>query len=537
MSDPAQTEASSGGQVDTTASRPLESKREASSTSVNEASMMSYVEPSMLALAADEPEVKMKPAVSLGELRRFQTGGDYLLMALAALAAVGGGVVQITLLLFFEDFLDAGGDSQAAGGRIELSTVYAMCVRFALTGVAVLGLNATMICCGNLSAARQKARLKKALLQSVLRQDVGWFDIANPQMLAPKMVEAFELISKGIDGPNFMVFQGVGMLITGITIAFLRAPDVAGVVLACSPLLAAAMMYMGYVLLRTSRVRLRAYSGAGGLATDVLYSMRTVASLGAERMFSDRFEAILDLTAKDDWRQSFSAGFSTACAFSCFLLLQAVGYLYGGVMYANEIRDSGFDYVVPTTAEVASSPALINTSSVYCASADNSLAYIAVNTSCRPPYVPWLMTCQIAEYYSELPFLTAGNLTALQLLQQPSFTALRDFALEQTPGYAASNPEYYPCLRDAAVVLVAVFAIVQGANGLGIAAQPYSNLAKAKAALSEVYPILCRSSPIDAFAAGGIKLGEGAGSGPVRGEVEVRDVTFAYPSAPQHLVC
>ena len=87
MCDPAQAEASSGGQVDTTASRPLESKREASSTSVNEASMMSYVEPSMLALAADEPEVKMKPAVSLGELRRFQTGGDYLLMALAALAA------------------------------------------------------------------------------------------------------------------------------------------------------------------------------------------------------------------------------------------------------------------------------------------------------------------------------------------------------------------------------------------------------------------------------------------------------------------
>merc|ERR1719424_9523 len=67
--------------------------------------------------------------------------------------------------------------------------------------------------------------------------------------------------------------------------------------------------------------------------------------------------------------------------------------------------------------------------------------------------------------------------------------------------------------------------------GITQAVQPLQNLAAAVPAADSLLTICSRVSQIDPFDEGGLKPGS------VKGDIVVKDVMFAYPSAPDHLVC
>jgi ATP-binding cassette subfamily B (MDR/TAP) protein 1 len=67
--------------------------------------------------------------------------------------------------------------------------------------------------------------------------------------------------------------------------------------------------------------------------------------------------------------------------------------------------------------------------------------------------------------------------------------------------------------------------------GLGQAAQPVQQFSAAIPQANSLRQLICRVSAIDSFDERGTTLPE------LRGDVEVRDVVFAYPSARDHLVC
>ena len=81
------------------------------------------------------------------------------------------------------------------------------------------------------------------------------------------------------------------------------------------------------------------------------------------------------------------------------------------------------------------------------------------------------------------------------------------------------------------MAVLAVFAVLNGAQGLSQTGQPMLNVTKGMAAAQELSGIIDRESKIDPFAEDGATLPA------VRGELELRDVKFAYPTAPEHWVC
>jgi len=87
------------------------------------------------------------------------------------------------------------------------------------------------------------------------------------------------------------------------------------------------------------------------------------------------------------------------------------------------------------------------------------------------------------------------------------------------------------CERKGSDAIVCIFSIVFGGMGCSMAGQPVASLAKAKRAARAILGVTNRVPPIDAFAEDGLK------ELPVKGHIEVRDVAFAYPTAPHILVC
>ena len=112
----------------------------------------------------------------------------------------------------------------------------------------------------NVSASRMKRAWQKAVVKSILRQNVGWYDVSKPQELAGKQAEAVTNIHTALGPQVFMAFNGLGLAAAGFYIGFWRAPQVSAIVLACIPVLLCLIGCFFATLIGGAKVKTKAYS-------------------------------------------------------------------------------------------------------------------------------------------------------------------------------------------------------------------------------------------------------------------------------------
>ncbi|KAL1519342.1 hypothetical protein AB1Y20_022868 [Prymnesium parvum] len=464
----------------------------------------------------------MPSSNGLMTLVQFATGVDRLLTIGAAVFATGAGVTQGSMLFAIFDIFDVAGAATLTGGVVDMGrvmdTVYLLFLIGGVVGFACF----CFFSLGGLAAAHQKAKWRKALVKAVLRQDVGWFDVSNPQELTTKMSESIEAIYKGLDGPSYMLFLSLGLSTMGFTIGFTRAWDVSLVMVSIFPLVVVSGALMARRLMESAKRRAASYYKAGGIASECLYAMRTVASFGLEGMFEEKYAHCLQLSASAEYAQGPYTGFVVGLTLASFMLLQVAGFFYSGYQVGGEIRDSQFPYSG-------------NGSYSYCAHGNNSLALITEADTCPDELRPWLMTCALAAAIDNMYKGGSGfeaGYSVSEVTKVPTAAAFQQSVIEDGPAsYLEENASYYDCLLPATTAVLAVFAIVNGAQGFVQVGQPMLNITKAIASAQSLSQILDRKSEIDPFEESGATLPS------VRGDVEVRDVVFAYPTAPEHIVC
>merc|ERR1719502_381482 len=122
--------------------------------------------------------------------------------------------------------------------------------------------------------AAQMRKYKIAYLKAVLRQDVGWYDISNPEELSTVFAEAMGKIQKGLKAQG-MLGMGFGYGFGALVMAFLPGIGewrVALVTCATLPLLAVSATIMMSVATGGDKVVAKAYAKAGGVATESMFS-------------------------------------------------------------------------------------------------------------------------------------------------------------------------------------------------------------------------------------------------------------------------
>ena len=218
-------------------------------------------------------------------------------------------------------------------------------------------------------------------------------------------------------------------------------------------------------------------------------------------------------------------------------MLLVAGFLYGGFHVADESVRSEYAYAVVDDSfcpggSYGSGPVECNLT--YCAFENNSLAAIVVDKDCESGQRPWMMTCFVASQLYAFRDQRLFNLpfTTLQLLSMPTWDAFREHSIHNAPAeYIVDNPEYFDCMRNPAVILITIIAILNGAMGFGQINGPVATLSRGQAAASRMLAIIQRQSAVSPF--------DESGKRPttVKGELDLVDVFFAYPSAPDHRVC
>ena len=189
-----------------------------------------------------------------------------------------------------------------------------------------------------ISGENQSKRIRELYLKAILRQDVGWFDKTSTGELVTRINGDTNVIQDGISDKVGLIIQFTASFIAGFVIGFIKGWKLALVLCSVFPLLSGAAFLMAKVLSGGSTDEQAAYASAGGVAQQVLSSMKTVVSFGGEEREIKRYSKHLDEAEKFGTKKALSNGVGVAVIQGLIFLVYALAFWYGNTLIPNEMN-------------------------------------------------------------------------------------------------------------------------------------------------------------------------------------------------------
>ena len=140
---------------------------------------------------------------------------------------------------------------------------------------------------------RVVARLRNRLYQSILKQDIAFFDATKSGELVSRLSSDTTLLQKATSQAVPEVMVGVVKLIVCISLMFWLSPELAGVTLACVVVVFITVAPFGKWIGALSKRYQDVLGKAQTHSTEALGNMRTVQSFAAEQREADRYERLI----------------------------------------------------------------------------------------------------------------------------------------------------------------------------------------------------------------------------------------------------
>lgn len=274
-----------------------------------------------------EVEDEKPKSVPFSQLFRFASTNERILVGIGILASIAGGCSMPVMIILFGQLADAfvtqaqnapknstqlsGCFDQNNDFNIALPTCqfdaenietdrdhfYAEIAKFG-TGAAIIGLvnlvsSYLFVTCLNHAAEAQVFRIRTLFLKSVLRQDIGWYDVHQTGDFASRMADDLNKLQEGIG-------EKIGMFIFFMTIfsaslinAFIHGWELTLVIFSAMPVLIIAVSICARATAALTAKELNIYGKAGAIAEEVLSSIRTVIAFGGEEKEIERYDGKL----------------------------------------------------------------------------------------------------------------------------------------------------------------------------------------------------------------------------------------------------
>ncbi|KAK3580598.1 hypothetical protein CHS0354_002696 [Potamilus streckersoni] len=193
----------------------------------------------------------------------------------------------------------------------------------------------------NISAERQMNRIRKLFYQSIMRQEIGWFDTHKAGELGNLFTQDMQNLASGIGDKTALCFQWIAAWLSCYIIALVKGWNLTLATMSVFPLMgmvaALSMRWMKNMTLE----ELKAYSSAGAVAEEVFSAIRTVTAFIGQEKECQKFEHRLSKAHSLATRKGLVFGLSTG-AFSFFIFSAlAIAFWYGTELIIN--KEAGFE--------------------------------------------------------------------------------------------------------------------------------------------------------------------------------------------------
>jgi ATP-binding cassette subfamily B (MDR/TAP) protein 1 len=199
-----------------------------------------------------------------------------------------------------------------------------ICFIFAAATVVTVGIYVLQHFFFGLTGERLTMRVRELMFQSILQQEVGWFDdeANNSSLLATRLATDATMVRAAVGDRMSTILQNLALVITAFCIAFYLQWRVAAVILGTFPLLISAAVGEQLFLKGFGGDLSKAYGRASMVAGEAVGNIRTVAAFCAEEKVLDLFMRELEEPNKQmvmrGQLSGFGYGLSQFCMYSSY---------------------------------------------------------------------------------------------------------------------------------------------------------------------------------------------------------------------------
>ena len=190
-------------------------------------------------------------------------------------------------------------------------------------------------------------RIRKAYFEALLKQEIGWFDVLNPNELASKVSIETYTIQQGIGDKIPTFLMAFCTIVSGFIMGFARGWQLTLVLCGALPFLSVAGGLYAWVLTNIKKKTNEAYISSSAMAEESLNAIKTVKSLSGEDFEMNKFAFELKkankITIKYGILVGFAIGFMYFVIFSNYGLALWFGSITIEERWYNEVTGSVYD--------------------------------------------------------------------------------------------------------------------------------------------------------------------------------------------------
>jgi ATP-binding cassette, subfamily B (MDR/TAP), member 1 len=286
----------------------------------------------------DDKKAK-KPRVPVGQLYRYATTGDKVLMVFGSVCAMAVGCVFPLFTIIFGKVLDVLNDPATSSDRgKQAESIRGLCIYFVIIAFV------SGICCffENFVPVRVTERVLERVrheyMKSLLRQDMGWYDTNRGGEATARVAEATLQMSAGME-KLCSLLKTICTLLCGIIIGFTTSWKLTLVIMGCAPFFAIALTVLIISITRGEAQSQKAYARAGDVASEVYANVRTVAAYSGEKHEVQRYDRFLADAEKAGSSKGVALGFSVGLMLFSFYAMYGVSTYAGAEFIVQSRRD------------------------------------------------------------------------------------------------------------------------------------------------------------------------------------------------------
>ncbi|KAI8821160.1 P-loop containing nucleoside triphosphate hydrolase protein [Fimicolochytrium jonesii] len=278
------------------------------------------------------------PPVPVFQLFRFASQSDKLMIITACLFSAGVGALMPVSILIIGDVLgNFSGQSTGAipAGFDLVGAMVPTILKFVYLGCATLigGYLTQMFWV--LTGENQAKRIRELYVHSILRQNIGWFDMAEEGSLTTRLAQDTQLIQDGISEKAGLIIQTLAGFVAGFVIAFLKGWKLAVVMLASLPVMGIVGGIMIAIVTKYVGKGQDAYADAGAVAEQIIAGIRTVYSFSLQSRFQRKYEVELAKAYQADLKKGMGIGAGFGSFMLTLFCTYGLAFWYGSRLVIN----------------------------------------------------------------------------------------------------------------------------------------------------------------------------------------------------------
>ncbi|XP_062143486.1 ABC transporter B family member 21-like isoform X2 [Alnus glutinosa] len=273
------------------------------------------------------------------KLFSFADSTDTALMIVGTIAAMGSGLGMPLMTILFGQLINTFASNQANNNEVvhEISKV---AIKFVYLAVGVGCASCLQVICWMVTGARQAARIRGLYLETILRQDVAFFDKeTNTGEVVGRMSGDTVLIQDAVGEKVGKFIQLISTFFGGFTIAIIRGWLLAIVLCSAIPLLAIAGAMVALVISKMASRGQSAYAKAANVVEQTIGGIKTVASFTGEKKAITSYNKFLVNAYKSGVHEGLAAGVGAGTVTLVVFSTYSLAVYFG----ANLILHKGYD--------------------------------------------------------------------------------------------------------------------------------------------------------------------------------------------------